>query len=46
MSIVLSQILSFVGKLDDSAGDTISWEQFRRFFDENAEDVGHRRERI
>lgn len=40
MSIKLQQILSLVGKLDDSPGEDTARERFRRFLKDNILEVG------
>lgn len=46
MSITLNQILSLVGKLDDSPGEDTARERFRRFLKENVIEVGQIRDHI
>jgi hypothetical protein len=46
MSIKLQQILSLVGKLDDSPGEDTARERFRRFLKENVLEVGQVRDHI
>lgn len=46
MSMTLTQILSLVGKLDDSPGDETARERFRRFLSENVREVGQVRDYI
>jgi hypothetical protein len=46
MSIKLQQILSLVGKLDDTPGDDSARERFRRFLKENVLEVGQIRDHI
>ena len=46
MSIALSQILSLVGKLDDTPGEDTPRERFRRFLRENVSEVGQVRDYI
>lgn len=46
MSINLKQILSLVGKLDDSPGEGTSRERFRRFLKENVKEIGQVRDHI
>lgn len=44
MNIALNQILDLVGKLDDSLGDDVPRERFRRFLRENVLEVGQLRD--
>ena len=44
MSITLSKILALVGKLDDSPGEEVPRERFRRFLKENVKEVGQIRD--
>lgn len=46
MTITLSQILSLVGKLDDSPGDDTPRERFRHFLTENVSEIGQVRDHI
>ncbi len=46
MEITLDQILSLVGKLDDSPGDETPRERFRRFLKENVVEVGRVRDYV
>jgi len=46
MSITLTQILSLVGKLDDTPGDQTPRERFRLFLRENVQEVGQIRDYI
>jgi len=46
MSMTLSQILSLVGKLDDSPGDETARERFRRFLKQNVIEIGQLRDYI
>lgn len=46
MSVTLNQILSLVGKLDDSPGDDVPRERFRRFLRENVLEVGQVRDHV
>jgi hypothetical protein len=40
MTIALDQILALVGKLDDAPGEDVPRERFRRFLQENINEVG------
>jgi hypothetical protein len=44
MSITLNQILSLVGELDDTPGDSAPRERFRRFLQENVKEIGQIRD--
>ena len=46
MSMTLTQVLSLVGKLDDSPGDETARERFRRFLSDNVREVGQVRDYI
>lgn len=46
MSITLTQILTLVGKLDDTPGEGTSRERFRTFLKENVKEVGQIRDYI
>ena len=46
MNISLGQIISWVGKLDDSPGDETARERFRRFIKENLRETGQVRDYI
>jgi len=46
MSIALGQILGLVGRLDDSPGDDVPRERFRRFLAEQVKEVGQVRDHI
>lgn len=46
MSITLTQILTLVGKLDDTAGEETPRERFRTFLKENVKEVGQVRDYI
>jgi len=46
MSIALNQILALVGKLDDTPGDEVPRERFRRFLRENVREVGQIRDYV
>jgi hypothetical protein len=46
MGITLFQILDLVGKLDDSSGEDVPRERFRRFLQENTKEVGQIRDYI
>lgn len=46
MSMTLSQILSLVGKLDDSPGEDTARERFRRYLKENITEVGQIRDYV
>jgi len=46
MKINLNQILSLVGKLNDSPGEGTPRERFRRFLKENVKEVGQLRDHI
>jgi hypothetical protein len=46
MSMTLTQVLSLVGKLNDSPGDETARERFRRFLRENVTAVGQIRDYI
>jgi len=46
MSITLNQTLALVGKLDDTPGDEVPRERFRRFLRENVREVGQIRDYV
>ena len=46
MSITLGKILALVGKLDDSPGEDVPRERFRRYLNENVKEVGQIRDYI
>jgi hypothetical protein len=46
MSITLNQILSLVGKLDDTPVDSAPRERFRRFLKENVKEIGQIRDYV
>jgi hypothetical protein len=45
-ALTLQQILSLVGKLDDSPGDETPQERFRQFLKQNTRDAGQVRDYI
>jgi len=46
MGIALSQILALVGRLNDSPGEEVPRERFRRFLKENVVEVGEIRDHV
>ena len=46
MSIALNQILALVGRLNDSPGEEVPRERFRRFLQENVVEVGQIRDHV
>jgi len=46
MTITLTQIFNLVGRLDDTPGNDVPRERFRRFLEENVTEVGKLRDYI